>query len=445
VSSSPRLLIVSYVFPPAGGIPVQRALSFAKYLPRLGVPVHVLAAANPSSPVRDPALLAHVPPDVAVTRCLTLEPPFGLSKKLWSLIGRLRGAKSPAAAPAGGAGLGGFLQKLLTPDPQVLWTPLAIRRASSLIRRRRLDTVLVTAPPFSVFLIGNALKRRFPHLRLISDFRDEWLRFYLTDFDFLADPQRRRRAELLERETVERSDFVLAVTRRSLAEIRRRYPEQPDRKFRWLPNGYDPEVLAGVPERAQAGPRMVVTHLGTAYRTSSPRYYLQALDALPEPDRSQIETRFIGRIAETETSLLAQPRSHVRLYGFLPQQEALRLARETDYLLLTMTNDFSLPGKLFEYLALGKTILALSPPGGEVDEILRETGTGLCADPARPEAVMEMLRSALNLWRQGRTAMPVNWAAIREYERPRVAERLAALIREGPGESPVSPGGEGTQ
>ena len=64
-----------------------------------------------------------------------------------------------------------------------------------------------------------------------------------------------------------------------------------------------------------------------------------------------METRFIGRISEEERQQLESRKSDVKLLGFLSQSEALKATEETDYLLLTMTNDISLPGKLFEYLA----------------------------------------------------------------------------------------------
>ncbi len=82
-----RLLIISYLFPPMGGIAVQRALSLAKYLPECGFDVHVLRAANAAAPVYDPGLLRHLPPQITVHTALTLELPFALRHRLWSLLG----------------------------------------------------------------------------------------------------------------------------------------------------------------------------------------------------------------------------------------------------------------------------------------------------------------------------------------------------------------------
>lgn len=431
-----KLLLVSYEFPPFGGIPVQRALNFAKYLPGLGVEVHVLTALNAASPIRDESLLAQVPAAVQVHRAFTPEPPFHLRKRVWEMAfgrGAPASAPAPAEPPQEGwkARVKDAVRRPFLPDPQVLWKSFAVRAGERIIRRHGIDTVLVTVPPFSVLLTGIELKRRCPHVRLVSDFRDEWLRFMLTDFDFHSGDTVRRQAEAIERKTVECSDVIVAVTQASLNEIRSRYPEQPGRKWAMVPNGYDPQAFTGVPPPVSPTPgRMKVGHMGTAYRTASPRYYLDALDRLPAVIRSSIETRFIGRIAETETGIFQNRLSDVRLLGFQPQPEALRLAAECDYLLLTMTNDFSLPGKLFEYLALGRPVLALSPNGGEVDRLLRETGAGWCAphdDPAAAEALL------LEAWKRLDNTPPPfspNLDAIRRYERPRLAAQLFRELEE---------------
>src|ERR1044072_788088 len=73
-----KLLIISYLFPPAGGIAVQRALSLAKYLPGCGFDVHVLSARNAAGPVSDPDLLRQVPVEVTLHSAFTPEIPFAI-------------------------------------------------------------------------------------------------------------------------------------------------------------------------------------------------------------------------------------------------------------------------------------------------------------------------------------------------------------------------------
>jgi glycosyltransferase involved in cell wall biosynthesis len=406
--SEPRrkLLIVSYLFPPAGGITVQRALSFAKYLPQHGWDVHVLKAWDTAAPVRDPGLLAQLPDCVTVHEAFTPEIPFAVRQKLWSWMnGRGTPRSHPSTAPrpaAGPAWPARLAKRILCPEPEIVWVPFALRKASQIVRRYAIDTVLVTVPPFSALLVGSGLKQRFPHIQLVSDFRDEWLTFYLKDFEFQTGDYTRRRAEQIERTAIEASDLVVAVTPSSLKEIRNRYPEQPDRKFACIYNGYDPDVFRGFTPRPHNLPgKIVVTHMGTVYKTATPKYYLDALDALPEEIRSRFETRFIGRISESEKAVFEGRKSNIRLLGFMPQAEALRWVEETDYLLLTMTDPISLPGKLFEYLATGKPVLAITPPDSEVDRVVRAEGVGVCASPADRAGLTEAL-----------------WLAARSCERP---------------------------
>jgi glycosyltransferase involved in cell wall biosynthesis len=417
-----------------GGIGVQRALSLAKYLPQNGFEVHVLKATNAGGPVHDPALVRQIPATVRVHEAFTPEIPFAIRQKVWARL--TAGQGKPAAAPSPAAVKGfswkkavtGTAKRILCPEPEILWAPFAIRKARRIIRRYQIDYVMVTVPPFSALVVGTRLKREFPSLILVSDFRDEWLSFYLKDFDFQNSDYTRRRAETIERESVEASDLVVAVNQSSRDEIRKRYPEQPEAKFRVVPNGYDPEVFAGLPVRNGRSDRMIVTHAGTVYKTASPRFYLDAVDSLPDDVRSRIETRFVGRVAESERVLMEGRKSRVSLLGFMPQGEALRYMADTDYLLLTMTNDISVPGKLFEYMAVRRPILAIAAPGSEVDQLLAETSAGVCAPPDNIERIRGMLMNAFEGWRNGRPVSAGNEDAVRRYERPRLVREYGSLV-----------------
>lgn len=434
-----KLLIVSYLFPPAGGISVQRVLSLAKYLPQYGVEVHVLSARNATTPTVDPRLLKQVPSSVRVHRTFTPEVPFRVKSFIWKWLSKPAGSVSrqPKPAPSPNSSSPSWksritetLRTTFSPDPEVVWVPFALRRARRIIRRHKIDTVVVTAPPFSAFIIGNTLKREFPEIKLISDFRDDWLRFFLGTFDFQNSTALRLRAERIERETVERSSRVVLVTRSLLEETRSRYPDLPREKFLCIPNGFDPEIFAGFRARAHAQAGFVVTYTGTIYSTTTVRYYLDALDSLPEEIRSQVETRLVGRITEDERVYLQNRQSKVAELGFIPQSAALRLTEETDFLLVTMLDATATSGKVYEYLPTGKPIIAVAVEG-ELSQLIHETGTGWCVDPADRNALAALLREAFDPSRKLLNSFRPNWDAIRSYERPRLAGAFFDVISNG--------------
>ncbi len=424
-----KLLVVSYLFPPAGGIGVQRVLSWTRYLPALGFDVTVLAAKNPSVPTLDPSLLAAVPPEVDVVRTWSPEVPYRLRQGVWKRLGRTKSAGGAQERTEGGSWVKSAVRRILSPDPEVVWTPGAKRAAARIVREKGIDAVVVSAPPFSAFLVGNWLKRRFPHLSYVADFRDEWLDFSLNAFEYGRHPAIRRRAAAIEADTVHLADLSLSITRSCVDRIRARYPDLPGSRFACLPNGFDPAAFANFRARARSDGRIRVAHVGTVYPHSTPRYYFDGLESLPEAERDLFETHFIGRITPAERGVFAGRALRIVERGFLPQAEAIREMEEADILLLTMTDPNFTSGKIYEYLATGKPVLAVSPPGGEVDEVMRETDAGWVVDPARPEDMRSRLREIAAAFRGGRLPRGCERSRAERYSRPRLAAEFANMLR----------------
>ncbi len=442
-----NVLLISYLFPPAAGIGSPRALSYAQYLPDHGCRVFVLTSKFATTPYTDPKLLAKVPGETEVRRAFNPEVPYAFRDRIWKRVAPARLAREietgAAYADRGSAWmrpgkelLRRVIQRVACPDAQVGWAHFATRAACRMVERDGIDTVLLNTPPYSSMGIAVALKRRYPQLKLIADIRDDWVGYYLPLFDSAATEHKRRIAVRLERELIECADYVSAVTPAQSRQIRQRYPEQPSEKFFYTPNGYDPEVFHGFQSRAHAQPGTVVTYFGSVYGNPvySPKHYLDAVDALPEEIRSRIETRFIGRVAAEAAPILSGRRSRVHQIGYMPQAEGIRYLEESDCLLLIASDPTTHAGKLFDYLATGKPILALTPPDGEIGRVIRETRTGWCVDPADPLAIRAALLDMDRRLRSGMRTLQPNWEAIRFYSWPQIIARLASYTGLGTGE-----------
>ncbi len=438
-----NVLLITYMFPPLGGIGTPRALAFARHLPRHSCHLRVLAPTKPALRDMDPELTNLIPKEVGVHRAWNPELPISVRDRISGYVRPSLDAAelNPASAPSRKTGgvLRSWVQRALFPDPQVVWLPFARRKARAIIHRDCIDRVIVTVPPYSLLKLAVDLKRDFPRLQVIADFRDEWIDYYLKEIDRPTD-DKIRRARRLEDDLVRSCSYVSTVTPTWVESLRRRYPQQPASKFICTPNGYEPELFPSSAARNRKSGKMVITYFGTIHdnRIYSPVNYLRAMECLSQDIKSQIETRFIGRVLGKAQDLLRQTTAPVKVLGFMPKLEGFRRLAETDFALLIATSPGSHAGKLFDYLGAGKPILALSPLGGEIDLLVQETRTGWCADPWNPDAIRQMILSAFWRFKQQEEIIKPDIDAVQQYAWSNIFARFAETTKMNPTERSVA-------
>jgi glycosyltransferase involved in cell wall biosynthesis len=437
-----NVMLVTYSFPPVGGVGVLRAASLARYLPAEGIRLDVLTTRNPSAVGTDSGLLKEIPAEVEVHRTLTLDLPFGLKKAIKKLITRGKPA-APTAAASGPPGKPNFLKRIiqdvLLPDPQVTWLPVLARAAKRLVKSRNIDLVLITVPPFSSVLLVEKLRKQFPRLPIVVDFRDEWLSTTIDLVSFSSSERAARVAREAEASAVKNATAVVAVTEAARREIRSRYPQEPEDKFQLLPNGFDatrlsPSVPSSVPKTSD---RIVATYVGTVYGSTEPTSLVAALQTLPADVKSRFLLRFIGRIEEPGyRDALLQLGDMVELKGFLPQKEALAAVSEADYALLITHDPLNVSAKFYDYIGAGKPILATVHPDGEVRRMLEELRAGWWADSRNIERIRQLFLDAAARGDALRSQFQPDVARVAQYERKVLAQRYARLLHSITGAQP---------
>jgi glycosyltransferase involved in cell wall biosynthesis len=451
-----NVLLVTYVFPPIGGTGVMRAASLARYLPSENIRLDVLTTRNPAAVGNDPTLLKDIPPSVTVHRTLTLDLPFGVKKAIKQFV---KGGKSSAKAAAGQQPtptekkkpgmLKRILDYVLVPDPQVTWFPVLSRAAPRIIRERNIDLVLITVPAFSNLLLVKKLRKEFPNLPIVADFRDEWITtsFELISFSFADSPRAEQTARRVEGETVANATAVVAVTDAARQKIHSRYPEQPDEKFQLVPNGFDATKLSrSAPTAPRNDGKVLLTHVGTVYPATAPGSLVDAIKMLPDDVRSRLKLRFIGHIEEPHfREALLGLGDMVELYGYLPQREALAAMNETDYVLLLNTDPLNVGNKFYEYVGGGKPILGAVHPEGETRTLLDQMHAGWWAAIDDVEGIRKLLFDAVNRGDRLREEFRPDTELIAQYERAVLAQRYARLLHKVAGRQQGSDANETTR
>jgi glycosyltransferase involved in cell wall biosynthesis len=421
------VLIVSFYFPPAGGGGVQRVLALCRNLPELGFEVHVLAPDDPKWEAHDPGLLDEVPPSTVVHRA------------------RYRGPsqrQSPAArlAEADGArrlALRGRLagRRLLLPDPEVVWWPDAVRTGTRVVREHGIEAVLSTSPPASVHLVGAGIARR-TGARLVTDFRDSWLAHPHRRYQRRSVRAKRAAEARMARAVLRRTDAITAVTDAIRAEAVSLAPAGTPAAI--VPNGVDFAAFEGLPYARSD--RLRIVHAGSFFGERSPRPFLEALRGLLD-DRPElagrIEARFLGAFRPADRDWAAELGlgDALCLEGFQPHARTRRAMAGADVLLLLIPRAGGrgrsvLSGKVYEYVAAGRPILALVPPDGAAAALVRDTNAGIVADPDDPAAIRAALKRVVAEWEAGTLARPPLSAAWRDrLDRRGQARVVAALLR----------------
>jgi glycosyltransferase involved in cell wall biosynthesis len=344
-----KAILLAYYFPPDNTSGVQRAVRIAKYLPRSGVDVAVIASSHAGiAPTSYQA--RHVPqPQLHAGRYQEL------------------------AARA--------VQRIIPYNERLDWVPHALMAAAQLMEREKITAIISTSPPIATHIAAVFLKARYG-FEWIADFRDP----------LYGNPGRARRWAkaydlALERGIFRAADHLVAVTDTVCEEWRARYPRL-SHKMHVVWNGFDPE------DRLSALPlpphdKRILAHIGVLYSQRHPYTLVTALDRLIENGRLDPGTfhlRFLGPFQERERFESHQAVASLVRHGCMevhneqvPRVEANRIMATSDSLLLIDIVNLShaaytVPAKIYDYILMGRPILALTGRRSPVDRILEGSG-----------------------------------------------------------------------
>ena len=404
-------------FPPAGGGGVQRPLKFATHLPAQGIETHVLAPDDPK--------WIHVDDE--------LQPPT----QAWVHRARYVGPQSRRLAEElhGRSGLDlaqrqarTFAMRLLVPDENVTWNLTAVPAALRIARAEAIDVVVTTSPPNSVHLVGAAVKAA-TGLRWVADLRDSIVAHPHRRVERAAVRAKEKVSEQVARLVARQADAIVAASDAIADETR---TLEPRGVVVPILNGADFDDFAGLGYRR--GDRFRITHTGSFFGKRDPRPFLQAL---ADSGLEDVVARFVGdfRSADRDWAAGLDLGERLELLPYVPRRQSLALQRDSDALLLLIPEAGGrgrgvLSGKVFEYLAAERPILAAVPPEGAAADLIRETNAGVVAAPDDVAELTTALRALHDAWEAGTLdGTPLSPADRERLGRAARVEELAELLR----------------
>ncbi len=419
-----------------GGGGVQRVLKFLKFWDYRKFDVSVVTVKPSHFYAEDRELTAEIPSSVEVIPSGSLDP-FRLLY-LFRKIFRIPPRKSRKLRRESAGILRRAAGYLFLPDSRVLWLPFAVAKIGNLHRRKPIDLLIATVPPFTAGLIGT-VARRFFRIPYILDFRDAWSNNpYLPEQPAVL----RKLQSGLEKRALLNSAGVVFVNPNLQNYYLKRYDFLEEIPTVTIRNGFDPDdfpTQVNLSERHEPD-KFRIGVVGTIYsQGNAPFPLLRAVADLvrKQPElRNRLRIVFMGKWAKDFLS-------RVREFGiddllewinYLPHRQALAYANGFDALALSITDSLPgsenvTPGRIYEYLYLRKPILAICPPESDLARLVKNNRAGVVVPYSNTSAVREVLEK----WISNPARIdhpPRNASHMDSYHRGHLTRQLINFIEE---------------
>ncbi len=406
-----QVLFIAYYFPPHGGAGVQRTLKFVKYLREFGWNASVLTVHPNRSTLTDTTLLNELPPDSIIYRTMAPALPTWVPWKIRNSIARW----------------------FLVVDEQIGWFPVGVRRGKELLQSSGIDALVSSSAPYTCHLIGYQL-RDVAQIPWVADFRDPWIDNITVQY-----PSRWHAslALRLEQSVITRAERTLVVSEPMREAILNRYKGLPEDQVITLTNGYDPADFVNTTPPSEQNSKFTITYTGSFYANArSPGNFLTALKKCLDDQRiprNKIQVVLVGNMASKIKDDIHQLNLSdvIQITGYVPHRSSISYLLQSDLQLLIIGSlagsQAIFTGKIFEYLASNKPILALAPPGAACDLIL-EARAGEVVSPDDIDEIANQLYMFYTKWERGTLHLNSDLSVIQRYDRRLLTQQLAGIL-----------------
>ena len=424
-----KVLIISYYWPPAGGIAVHRCLKFAKYLREFGWEPIICTADKPEYPVLDEGNFKDVPEGVKVIKTKIWEP-FNLFKLITGKKKdeRIHNVFLEEEKQTFAHKLGIWIRgNIFIPDARKFWIRPSVKFLSEYLKENPVDVLFTNGPPQSTHMIAYGVKKRLG-IPWHADFQDPW-----TQVDYF--PQLMLNPLSLKiHKTMEQRVFRYADKVTICSETWKHDLESIGAKdvggIVW---GYDEDDFKNI--NIELSPKFTLSHYGSLGPDRNAKTLWKACSIIAKENKQfandlEIELAgFIGHAILNEIESL-ELKNNLVLFDHLSRKETLERMHRSQVLLLIL-NDMPnvngrLPGKLFEYLASRRPILVIGPEESDASKIVNGVNAGYTCDFSNLEKTISTVKELYEKFKN--SELKPNKNDISKYSNRNLTKKLAEFL-----------------
>lgn len=296
------------------------------------------------------------------------------------------------------------------------WGKKAMETFKKINATQKTDIVISTFPTVAPHLVALKLKYEGFDFKWVADMRDE-----MSKNPFIV-PLHKKYLEKVEKKLFEKVDLITTTTPSMVKDFEELSEGKVD--VQEIRNGFDFEI----PVDYSYNDVFTVSHTGTFYADIKPYTFLKAVrELLNENKLQKIKIVFTG--AGKAVSVPDDLKEIVTVTGKIPHNEAVEKIKNADANLLVTPQSFSksLQGKLYEYIATQKPVIALSGKGSEAEKFISRCNAGFVAEYNNIEDIKNIILKAYDLWKN-RKRLNVDIEYFKQFHRKEQVKKLEKLI-----------------
>lgn len=375
-----KVLVISYYWPPAGGIGVHRCLKFVKYLRKYGWEPIVYAPENAQYPYFDEGNYKDIPENLTIIKRPIIEP-FNMFKILSG-----RGKESSLSNPL-------FVRdkkkkfvdelaiwirgNFFIPDARSLWIKPSVKYLAEYIKQNNVDAIFSDGPPHTNTVIACKLSQKFG-IPWLADFQDPWTQVdYYEHFRLTSWADRKHKK--MEQEVFKTAKKITIASPSWKYDIETIGAKNVDVLF-W---GYDEDDFTDL--KKSVTEKFIITHSGLLGLDRSPETFLKVIKKKIEENslfKEKVLLKFIGMVDYSIIDIINKLELNEYLFmpGNVSRKESLEHLSESSILLLPLNKAKNakgrIPGKLFECLRMNIPVLCLGRKDSDSAYIIESTKRG---------------------------------------------------------------------
>lgn len=423
-----KVLVVSYYWLPFSGTGTYRISKFVKYLIKEGWEPIILTPEKAASPFKE----EETDPIYEKAKVYTtkiLEPTHLFNRKA-----------SPSQNVTNASF---FLSKdlslkqkvirwirlnLFIPDAKVLWKRFAVQKGKEVIEKEQPDIILSTSPPPTAHLVAKQLAK-WSNLKWIADFRDPWTNIFYYE-KLPINPLSKWINKSLERKVLEAADKVITVSNDF-------FPgQEQDSKYIRIENGFDPDDMPAKKADTSRNEKFTIRYIGSLKNNQFFQTFFEVLKDLSKEEefRQNLKFETAGYVDPSIQEYINReiPNLEINSQGYIPHTEAIQQMNGADLLILAIGKGKQsknvISTKIFEYLMVGKPILAFGHIDGTANTILEETEGGKMFQYEDYKGPKKFLLDHYAQWKGNNTSFSPDIEKIQPYNFQHLTQKLIDLL-----------------